>query len=254
MSAGVLIGKTVSESEEAAGGCGKGERERGLPAGGEIAEAPEEMAAFFERRLEIYEEHQLREIQGAFEFYERTAELLPAQTGARILDLGCGTGLELKFYYARNPGARVTCIDLSEKMLEALQKNFSKYKPCIVCGDYFKTDLGEKDFDAAVSVESMHHFTYAEKVPLYRKIRAALRGEGRFVLTDYLEDDDAAERAGFAAQERKLAEYGLKDGGFYHIDTPLTVKHELQALREAGFSHAEECGRWNKTSILLAKR
>ena len=26
---------------------------------------------------------------------------------AEVLDLGCGTGLELEYYFARNPGARV---------------------------------------------------------------------------------------------------------------------------------------------------
>ena len=38
--------------------------------------SPEEMAAFFERRLDGYEEHQLLAIQGAQEFYPFTAKLL----------------------------------------------------------------------------------------------------------------------------------------------------------------------------------
>ena len=38
--------------------------------------------------------------------------------------------------------------------------------------------LGENGFDAAVSVESLHHFTKEEKIPLYAKVRAALKEGG----------------------------------------------------------------------------
>ena len=59
----------------------------------------EEMGSFFDSRLEEYDRHQLTEIEGAGEFYRFTAECLPAHPGARILDLGCGTGLELEEYF-----------------------------------------------------------------------------------------------------------------------------------------------------------
>ena len=37
-------------------------------------------------------------------------------------------------------------------------------------------------FDAAVSVESLHHFTKEEKIPLYDKLRKALKPGGYFIL------------------------------------------------------------------------
>ena len=55
----------------------------------------ETMENFFAARLQGYDEHMKTEIEGAKEFYCYTASLLPRQQGARILDLGCGTGLEL---------------------------------------------------------------------------------------------------------------------------------------------------------------
>lgn len=216
--------------------------------------SPEEMAAFFERRLDGYEEHQLLAIQGAQEFYPFTAKLLPAAADAEVLDLGCGTGLELRYYYAVNAAARLTCIDLSQKMLDVLQKKYAAFSPRTVCGNYFAMDLGRDRYDAAVSVESMHHFTYEEKVFLYRKIFFALRKGGRFVLTDYLEKDPAAERVGQEAKERTIRQYGIADGRLYHIDAPLTAEHEMQALTEAGFERVEEVGRWQNTSILVAYR
>ena len=74
----------------------------------------EKMDQFFEKRLEGYEEHMLSGIEGAGEFYSFTAGLLPASGRSEVLDLGCGTGLELKEYFLRSPEARVTGIDLSE--------------------------------------------------------------------------------------------------------------------------------------------
>ena len=56
----------------------------------------EKMGEFFDSRLDGYEEHQLTAIESAQEFYPFTASLLPMEPGARVLDLGCGTGLELK--------------------------------------------------------------------------------------------------------------------------------------------------------------
>ena len=45
-------------------------------------------------------------IESAHEFYPYTAECLPREAGVRILDLGCGTGLELDAFFALNPEAR----------------------------------------------------------------------------------------------------------------------------------------------------
>lgn len=80
----------------------------------------EKMAAFFENRLAGYDEHMLTGIAGAAEFYSFTAAQLPFEEHCAILDLGCGTGLELEEY--RNPSAHITGIDLSEKMLSALRR------------------------------------------------------------------------------------------------------------------------------------
>ena len=55
----------------------------------------EKMSDFFEKRLAGYDEHMLTEIESATEFYPFTASLLPTREYSTLLDLGCGTGLEL---------------------------------------------------------------------------------------------------------------------------------------------------------------
>ena len=198
----------------------------------------EKMGAFFEARLDGYDEHMLTNIESAREFYPFTARQLPMEPGARILDLGCGTGLELAVYFALNPGAKVTGIDLASGMLRALEEKFPGKDITLICGSYFDVPFGE-GFDGAVSVESLHHFTKEEKIPLYRKLRNALKPGGFFILTDYFSLSDEEERWHRAELLRLKAEQGITDGEFYHYDTPLTVAHETEALLAAGFSAVE---------------
>ena len=130
----------------------------------------EKMSDFFEARIDGYDEHMLKNIESAEEFYPFTARRMPMQSGCRVLDLGCGTGLELEAYFALNPLAEVVGIDLSSGMLSCLKMKFTDKNIRLVCGSYFDLPLGINEFDAAVSVESLHHFTMEEKIPLYKKI------------------------------------------------------------------------------------
>ncbi len=214
----------------------------------------EKMDAFFAARLSGYDEHMLEEIEGAKEFYPYTASLLPQKLGASVLDLGCGTGLELEYYFALNGSASVMGIDLSSDMLAALKRKFSDRSLTLICGSYFDVPLEEGRFDAAVSVESLHHFTAEQKRGLYRKLNAALTGNGYFVLTDYFAESAAAERFSFSELERLKREQGLESTAFYHYDTPLTVAHEIELLTAVGFSRVRIMRNWGATYTVLACR
>ena len=212
----------------------------------------EEMSAFFENRLEGYDEHMLRDILGAKEFYPYTALLMPDGPGTRVLDLGCGTGLELESYFLRCPSASVTGVDLSQGMLDALRAKFSGKDLTLICGSYFDTAFGTGEFDAVVSVESLHHFTAERKLGLYRKIRDCLKEKGIFVLTDYFAGSNEQEKEFFDQLRSMKEEQGLDTGVFYHFDTPLTVEHEIEVLYQAGFKTVEIKRSWGATSALLA--
>lgn len=123
----------------------------------------EKMGEFFDNRLEGYQEHQLNCIESARVFYANTAEQLPMLSGSKVLDLGCGTGLELSEYFKRNPNAAVTGIDLASGMLQSLRAKFSDKQLTLINDSYFNVPFGVKVFDSAVSVESLHHFTLKQK-------------------------------------------------------------------------------------------
>nr|MBQ4319017.1 class I SAM-dependent methyltransferase [Clostridia bacterium] len=210
------------------------------------------MGEFFDSRLCGYDEHMLKNIESAEEFYEYTAAQLPHGDGVHILDLGCGTGLELEKYFKLAPDAHVTGIDLAPGMLGALKKKFHGFDIDLICGSYFDVPFGIAEYDAAVSVESLHHFTQEMKIQLYIKLRESLKDGGYFILTDYFSLTEDEELGHFAELERLKKEQGIDDGEFYHYDTPLTVEHECEALKFAGFSSVEVLNRWGATCTVKA--
>ena len=214
----------------------------------------EKMSDFFEARLDGYDEHMMANIECASEFYPFTAKQLPTTQNCRILDLGCGTGLELEFYFPFNPSANVTGIDLSVGMLDELKRKFADKDITLICESYFDVPLGENAFDAAVSVESLHHFTKEEKTKLYAKLHRALKDNGYFILTDYFSlsaEEEQMHRNNLTALKQ---EQGIDDNEFYHYDTPLTVNHECEALINAGFSLVEVLNNWGATYIIRADK
>lgn len=104
----------------------------------------EEMGEFFTKRIGSYEEH-MSLWKGAYAFL---AGQVPGNT-EKLLDLGCGTGLELEEIYKLLPGVRVTGIDLCPAMLEMLLEKWGSRGPELICGDYFVEELGEAVYDAA---------------------------------------------------------------------------------------------------------
>ncbi|MCH5324696.1 MAG: class I SAM-dependent methyltransferase [Eubacterium sp.] len=213
----------------------------------------EKMDVFFENRLSDYDEHMLTTIEGADDFYKYTAARLPMESDARVLDLGCGTGLELEKYFLLNPGAHITGIDLSKGMLETLAAKFPDKKLDLICESYFDADLGVGQYDAAVSVESLHHFTSKRKLSLYQKLIRALKPGGYFVLTDYFAESEELEKEYFRNLEILKKEQNITDNGFYHYDTPLTAEHEVDVLKDAGFTNVSVMKRWGATYTIIAK-
>ena len=176
----------------------------------------EKMSEFFERRLDGYDEHMLTNILGASEFYPYTAHQLPAFDNCNILDLGCGTGLELEAYFDLCPTACVTGIDLSAKMLSALKNKFKGRNLNLITSSYFDVPFGNCRFDAAVSVESLHHFTKHEKTALYTKLYEALKPDGYFILTDYFALSVEEESMHRRNLQKLKDEQNITGNEFYH--------------------------------------
>jgi len=219
---------------------------------GEKAKPLEEMGAFFSARIGKYEEHMLRD--GNF-IYVRVAQRVPTTENIKLLDLGCGTGLELDEIFKVNPTVHVTGIDLTESMLEKLrQKHAARINQLnLVLADYFKYDFGTETYDVILSMQTLHHFVAEDKIRLYKKIKSALKPDGFYIESDYMAPDQAFEDLHIAENERRRAEQGIKEG-YYHYDIPYTVEHQLEMLQKAGFSNVTIIDREEKGALLEARR
>ena len=59
---------------------------------------------------------------------------------------------------------------------------------------------------------------------------------------DYIASSQALEELTFAECRRRRIWDNIPDDVFVHFDTPLTLEHEMQAMKDAGFSRVELVG------------
>ena len=190
----------------------------------------EEMGSFFAARLEDFEEH----MSVWKDCYKWMAQMVPEGTQT-LLDIGCGTGLELEAVYRRFPEARVTGIDLSGDMLARAREKFVGKGFQGIEADYFVYPFPAETFDAALSFETLHHFPYEKKGKIYEKLFQTLKKGGYYIECDYVaccqeEEDLCRERLA-----RARAKSALPEDVFLHIDTPLTLEHQTELMERAGF-------------------
>jgi cyclopropane fatty-acyl-phospholipid synthase-like methyltransferase len=99
--------------------------------------------------------------------------------GARVLDLGCGTGEPVARYVAGR-GFRVVCVDESAKMLEIARR--------VVPGaEFVRADMRgltlEGTFAAAVAWDSVFHVERERHREIFRRLWALLDAGGRLLLS-----------------------------------------------------------------------
>ncbi len=213
----------------------------------------EKMNEFFTARVDSYDEHMLNEVDGCREAYGEMSKLVPENT-KNLLDLGCGTGLELEAIFKRFPDISVTGIDLTKAMLDKLEEKYRGKNITLIQGDYFRTDLGQNRFDTAISFQTMHHFSHEMKIGLYRKICDSLKSGGVYIECDYMVETQAEEEYWYAENVRIRREQNIPENEFYHYDTPCTIENQIKMFKAAGFLNAEKVYRMENTTIIIAKK
>lgn len=207
-------------------------------------EAVEEMAAFFDARAKGYDQH----IRGYVfteadfvSFYQAVASPIP-QTDAplEILDLGCGTGLEIEYILARAPNARITGVDVAAGMLALLRQRYAGQLDQIhlINDSYLTMELGSRRYDLALSAMTIHHLLSDDKRALYARIRAALKPGGFYIEGDSVTPPEM--EAQFLAEYREQIDpLPQPTPGQYHIDIPLSLNTQRRLLLEAGFREVD---------------
>ncbi len=202
----------------------------------------DELNDFFNKVVDIdYDEKHLKLIEGK----EKIVDFLPKHLD-KIIDLGTGTGLQLIKLYKEYPNVHTVAIDISKGMLKKLKERHISDNITIVNKSFFDYDF-EKDVDAVISTQALHHFEPKDKIVLYKKVYDCLKKDGVFINEDYFANDVEAEKHGFDDY------YNLVRGKDEHYDTPLTIDHEIEVLKKAGFSSFEKCITDNYR-IIIAKK
>lgn len=212
----------------------------------------EKMSDFFAARVEMYDDHMINAVEGCKEGYLIMSDYVP-ENCRKLLDLGCGTGLELKEIYNRFPYIEVTGIDLCDEMLRKLREKYADKNPELICGDYFTEHFGEH-FDCAVSFQTMHHFSKDKKKELYKKIHACLTDKGVYIECDYMVETQEEEDLWFSENTRLREAHGLDKNEYFHYDIPCTIENQIKLFKEAGFTAVEKVMQIKNTTMLVARK
>lgn len=122
---------------------------------------------------------------------ERSVRLLNVTSGSVVADIGAGSG-----YYTERlarlvgPTGRVYATDIQAGMLEIISQRMVRAKLSnieLVLGTPTDPKLPETSIDMALMVDVYHEF--AEPQSMLRRIREALKPNGRLILLEYRAED-----------------------------------------------------------------
>lgn len=197
----------------------------------------EAMDQFFAVRVDDYEEH----MSPWKDYYKWMAQIIP-EDAKELLDIGCGTGLELDNIFERFPNMKVTGIDLAKSMLNELERKHADKNLSLICEDYFVAPFGKECFDVAVSFQTLHHFKPEKKILIFQKLYDSLKDGGCYIECDYIAKTQEQEELLFAECDRRRERDKIPEDVFVHFDTPLALEHEINLMKQAGFEKVELMG------------
>jgi len=199
----------------------------------------EDMKDFFNLRAVSYDNHMKENINNYTLFYEKVSKgIKPTNEKIIILDLGCGTGLELNNIFKKCPNTQIDCLDLSKEMLEVLKEKYKRKKNQInlIVDSYLDYEFKKGNYNYIISVMTVHHLLYETKYKLYKKIYNALKPGGIYIEGDYIVNQSKEiklKQEYLKLKERK----NIKEDGTYHIDIPFSIKTEKEIFDEVGFNN-----------------
>jgi SAM-dependent methyltransferase len=101
------------------------------------------------------------------------------QSGAKVLDLGCGTGNPIAKYIFEK-GFCVVAVDQSEKMLEIAKKQVPKAE--FIHSDMINVELAN-GFGAAIAWDSIFHVERNHHSAIFHELAKSLEHGGRLLLS-----------------------------------------------------------------------
>lgn len=161
-----------------------------------------------------------------------------------VIDLGCGTGTISRTVKDVYPKAKITCLDISEKMLQIAATKLNDVQDAAYINSNFYDFNFDKNYDAVVSSLALHHLvTKEDKLDFYRKIYSCLNTGGVFINADVvLASTDALQKRymeqwkSFMCKNISIDEVDNKwIPTYYEEDHPVSMMDHFEMLKDAGF-------------------
>lgn len=223
------------------------------------------------KQIKEHFDHEAQEfdaiIQKIIPYYDQMIEALissiPFEKEAvfSVIDLGCGTGNVAKKIQENYPNAQITCMDMSEKMLEITNEKLSQ-KAIGLC-DSFDTFVFEKNYDAIVSSLALHHLANEQAHrEFYSQIYQALNPAGVFINADMTKAVSPNLQEVFMEKwiefmSRSVSMEEIKEKwltSHFEEDRPVTMTSELKTMEIIGFKEIEVSYKYYNYAVYMGTK
>jgi tRNA (cmo5U34)-methyltransferase len=196
----------------------------------------------FNDTADRYEE-QITKIVPHFNLFFRSAVDCILDGSITVLELGSGTGYVTERILTKNPGATITCIDMTPEMLSVARKKPALGGVTFMEGD-FRDVWPDERFDVVITTLCLHHLPDTDRAALIRRIHTTLKPEGRFINGDVFKPESEWEETIYRKRwRRSMIEDGLpkteaegmlakREKSYGFLDT---FRNYRQKLVDAGF-------------------
>ena len=168
--------------------------------------------------------------EDALEYQAMAFEPIPAHFSGKLLEVPVGTGVLSMPVFKTLPGADITCLDYSGKMMSVAQNRAREMGIANVTflqGDVGALPFPDETFDIVVSLNGFHAFP--DKEAAYRETYRVLKKGGIFTGCFYVE--------GSCAQTDKMIKRYYIKAGFF--TPPFETVERLQSRLEGMYESAQ---------------
>ena len=186
---------------------------------------------------------------------------LSASEKFEVIDLGCGTGTISRAIKDAYPKAKITCVDISEKMLQVASGKLKDVQHAAYINSNFYDFNFDKKYDAVVSSLALHHLvTREDNLDFYRKIYSCLNTGGVFINADVvLASTDALQERYMEQWKNFMCSNVPKDEvdkkwipTYYEEDRPISIMEHFDMLKAAGFEIMDVVWKYYNFAVYMA--
>lgn len=196
------------------------------------------------------------------DFYNIAVSMIePLTESPKVLDIGAGTGLFSSYLLGKIPNAKLTLIDISDRMLDVAKQRFKGISSLeYIVGDYSQYNFTQ-EYDIIISALSIHHLTDDQKFELYKKCHSILRPNGVFIncdqvlgSTEHLDSmykqhwKTSIEKSGLPMDEILSAYERVK------LDKETALSRQLSWLSEVGFSDVDCVYKYYHFAVMYGRK